>query len=58
MELVRIDALPVTSDLTSLYFPAMQNGVTVKITGVQLRAMATTIATAQAESVNNWTKNW
>ena len=59
MNLVKIDTIPATNDLTKSFFIlAMQNGKTVTITDVQLRALATTIATTQAEGVNNWVKNW
>lgn len=59
MDLVKIDSIPAMNDLTKSFFIlAMQNGITRTITDVQLRAMATSIATEQAEGVNNWTKNW
>ena len=59
MNLVKIDSIPATNDLTKSFFIlAMQNGITRTITDVQLRALATSIATAQAEGVNNWIKNW
>lgn len=59
MELVRIDAITPTTDLTkTFYLLAMQNGITITITDQQLRSMAESIAQTKAESVNNWTKNW
>ena len=59
MNLVKIDTIPATNDLTKSFFIlAMQNGKTVTITDVQLRELATSIVTTQAEGVNNWVKNW
>ena len=50
MNLVKIDSIPATNDLTKSFFIlAMQNGTTVTITDVQLRALVTSTATAQTQ---------